>query len=75
MAGSFVNFAKYGDPSYPSLPKWEPCTADDAVTMLFDRECAVKSHFDDALYAAYLPVAPNPFAPPKEDEEEKLFLH
>ena len=76
MAGAFVNFAKYGVPSYPSLPQWDPCTPEDAVTMLFDRSCAVKSHFDDALYAAFLPVAPNPFAPPKaEEEEEQLFLH
>ncbi len=74
MAGSFVNFAKYGDPNYPSLPHWDACTPDDAATMIFDRACEMRHHHDDALYAAYLPVAPNPFAPP-EDDEEQIFLH
>ena len=42
--------------------------------MIFDRACEMRHHHDDALYAAYLPVAPNPFTPP-EDDEEQIFLH
>ncbi len=75
MAGSFVNFARYGAPSCPSLPEWTPCAPDDVATMIFDRECAVRHNHDDALYKAYLPHAPNPFAPRKEEEDEALFLH
>lgn len=74
MAGSFVSFAKYGVPDYPSLPKWEPCTEKDVATMIFDRECSLRHNHDDALYQAFLPVAPNPFAPPEEGEEA-IFLH
>lgn len=74
MAGSFVNFARYGIPDVPSLPHWEPCKADDVATMVFDRNCKLRHNFDDALYAAYLPIAPNPFAPP-EDDSEAIFLH
>lgn len=75
MAGSFVNFARYGAPSFPSLPEWKPCVDGSAATMVFDRECALRVDHDDALNAAYLPFAVNPFAPPEDDEEEKLFLH
>lgn len=74
MASSFVNFARYGVPSCPSLPEWPPCTADDVPTMIFDRECTVRHNHDDALYKAYLPYAPNPFSP-QEKEEDALFLH
>ncbi|WP_322173346.1 carboxylesterase/lipase family protein [Acutalibacter caecimuris] len=74
MAGSFVNFARYGVPSHPSLPAWAPCTGDTVATMIFDQSCSVRYNHDDALYKAYLPVAPNPFAPPEEGED-KVFLH
>lgn len=74
MAGSFVNFARYGVPSSPSLPAWDACTADDVATMVFDRECAVRHNFDDALYKAFMPHAFNPFAP-RKDGEEVTILH
>ncbi len=75
MAWSFVNFARYGVPDCPSLPHWDPCTPEDVATMIFDRECAVRHNHDDALYKAYMPIAPNPFAPPEKEDEEAIFLH
>lgn len=74
MAGAFVNFARYGVPSHPSLPAWEACTADDVATMVFDRECSLRHNFDDALYRAFMPHAFNPFAP-RKDGEEVTILH
>lgn len=74
MAGAFVSFARNGVPAYPGLPEWTPCTPTQVNTMIFDRQCQVRQNHDDALYAAYLPAAPNPFAPP-EDDEEQIFLH
>lgn len=61
MAGAWVSFARYGKPDCPSLPAWEPCKPDDVATMIFDRQCEVRHNFDDTLYKAFLPVAPNPF--------------
>ncbi len=74
MAWSFVNFARCGNPDCPPLPHWEPCRTDNVATMIFDQNCALRHNHDDELYKAYLPVAPNPFAPP-EDGEEAVFLH
>ena len=65
MASAWVNFARYGVPSCPSLPEWTPCKPGDVATMIFDRDCKVLHNFDDALYEAFMPVAPNPFAPKK----------
>lgn len=60
MASAWVNFARYGVPSCPSLPEWTPCKPGDVATMIFDRDCKVLHNFDDALYEAFMPVAPNP---------------
>lgn len=48
-ASAFLNFAKYGDPSDPSLPQWPACTPDDEACMIFDRECAVRHNHDNKL--------------------------
>lgn len=66
MSGAFVNFARSGDPDVEGLPHWTPVTADVVSTMIFDRECTVRANFDDALYKAFAPYAPNPFAPKKK---------
>ncbi|MFQ9473592.1 MAG: carboxylesterase family protein [Oscillospiraceae bacterium] len=61
MASAWVNFARYGVPSCPSLPEWTPCKPGDVATMIFDRDCKVLHNFDDALYEAFALVAPQPF--------------
>lgn len=45
MCTAWTNFAKYGDPGCSMLPKWEPYTKGNEITMIFDRKCrAVKDH-------------------------------
>lgn len=73
MAGAFVSFATTGVPSAPGLPQWLPCTPEDVTTMVFDKECRLGHNFDDKLYEAYLPVAPDPRA--LHEDEEVTVLH
>lgn len=49
MFGAFMNFAKTGVPSYEELPAWPPVTKTKEPTMIFDRKCEVRDHFDDCL--------------------------
>ena len=48
-ASAYLNFAKYGNPSDPSLPCWPACTAKDEYTMVFDTECEVRKNYDNKL--------------------------
>ena len=73
MAGAFVSFATTGVPSAPDLPQWLPCTPEDVTTMVFDKECRLGHNFDDKLYEAYLPVAPDPRA--LHEDGEVTVLH
>ncbi len=36
MSEAWAAFARSGDPNHPGIPKWEPYTADNRATMLFD---------------------------------------
>jgi para-nitrobenzyl esterase len=36
---AWVAFARNGDQNHPGIPKWEPYTADNRATMLFDVPC------------------------------------
>lgn len=47
--GAFMNFARTGVPSQESLPVWPEVTGKEEPTMIFDRECLVRDHFDDEL--------------------------
>ena len=49
MSQSWINFAKTGNPNHAGLPKWEPYTAINGATMLFDNTCQLKYHHDREL--------------------------
>lgn len=36
ICGAFINFARSGDPNGGNVPKWEPVSADNGSTMVFD---------------------------------------
>lgn len=48
MSGALIQFLKTGNPSQPGLA-WPAYTADQASIMVFDRQTAVRPHFDDQL--------------------------
>jgi para-nitrobenzyl esterase len=76
ICGAWISFARYGNPNIPSLPQWPACKPGDEVTMIFDRNCAVKHNFDHALMDTLLKTNPKlPFLPSNEDEEEGFILH
>ncbi len=41
MAGSFINFAKTGNPNGGGLPTWKPYTTQNGETMILDDTCAL----------------------------------
>ena len=47
--GAFMSFARTGAPSQEQLPAWPEVTETEEPTMIFDRECQVRDHFDDEL--------------------------
>lgn len=47
--GAFMHFVKTGVPAQADLPAWPPVTGTAEPTMIFDRECRVRDHYDDAL--------------------------
>lgn len=49
ICSAFVNFARYGTPSAPSLAEWTACSQEDEATMIFDAECVLRHNHDDAL--------------------------
>lgn len=47
--GAFMSFTRTGVPSQEQLPAWPGVTETEEPTMIFDRECQVRDHFDDEL--------------------------
>ena len=39
MSEAWIAFARNGDPNHPGIPKWEPYSANNRATMLFDVPC------------------------------------
>ncbi len=60
MSTAILNFLKNGAPSAEDLPEWPACTTEHVNTMVLDDTCAMKPDFDESLYEAFLPVAPDP---------------
>lgn len=48
--GALMAFAKTGSPNHANLPKWPEVTREEEPTMIFDKVCEVRYHYDDALY-------------------------
>ena len=48
--GALMAFAKTGSPNHANLPKWPEVTTEEEPTMIFDKVCEVRYHYDDALY-------------------------
>ena len=70
MSGAFVNFARTGNPNVEGLPKWQPCTKDHMVTMVFDDTCYTKENMQDELLPLVLKYKPPfEFKIPVEDPD------
>lgn len=50
MFGALMTFARTGRPGHSGLPQWDAVTEEKEPTMIFDRSCEVRDHYDDALY-------------------------
>ena len=60
MSTAILTFLKTGAPAAPGLPKWPASTPEELHTMVLDDVCEVRTNFDNDLYEAFLPVAPDP---------------
>ena len=49
MAGSFINFARTGNPNHNELVNWPTYTPDNKATMVFDRTTEVRVDYDAKL--------------------------
>lgn len=55
ISSAWISFIKTGDPNVSGLPAWEPYTAENGNTMVFDKECKVVHNHDRALMDYDLP--------------------
>ena len=64
VCGTYVNFARNGDPNGEGIPVWEPVVGDNGATMLYDEESQCLCGHDREL----LPLIPASrfFAPAKK---------
>ena len=50
MSSAWINFVKTGNPNIEGvLPRWDPYTAENGVTMYFDNECRIVNNHDREL--------------------------
>ena len=68
---AFMEFTRTGVPSSDSLPFWPQITQTEEPTMIFDRICEVRDHYDDALYEMIDSILP-PFNLHEDVNEEDM---
>lgn len=57
MSSAWLNFAKHGNPNVEGvLPKWDPYTAGNGVTMYFDTESRIINNHDKPLMQFMRPL-------------------
>lgn len=55
MSSAWISFMRTGDPNVEGLPKWEPYTAENGNTMIFDKKCEVVHNHDREMLDYDLP--------------------
>lgn len=55
MSSAWLAFIKTGDPNVKGLPQWDPYTAENGNTMIFDDECKIVHNHDRALFGYDIP--------------------
>ena len=55
MSSAWISFIRTGDPNVSGLPAWEPYTAENGNTMVFDKDCKVVHNHDRELMKFDLP--------------------
>lgn len=71
---AWINFARYGNPSVPSLPQWPVCEPGKEAIMIFDNICEVKDNYDHRLMELLVKHAPA-FTVPLNEDAENVFMH
>ena len=56
VSGAWIQFARNGNPNHIGLPLWPAYTLKDGTTMIFDRECQARDHFDRELLKIAIPL-------------------
>lgn len=56
VSGIWLSFIKTGNPNTTDIPKWEPYTAQNGVTMILDNKCYPLQHHDDELMQLSRPI-------------------
>ena len=74
ICGAWINFARYGNPSVPSLPQWPVCEPGKEAIMIFDNICEVKDNYDHRLMELLVKHAPA-FTVPLNEDAENVFMH
>lgn len=49
MSSAWINFIRCGDPNVKGLPDWQPYTAENGNTMVFDKKCKTVHNHDRDL--------------------------